>query len=97
MPHPADYPIWSLALRIAMGAAGLSMLLCAWRLWKGPSLPDRILALDTLYLYTLALIVLTGILQQSALFFEAALVIAMLGFVSTLAAARYVARGTVIE
>jgi multicomponent K+:H+ antiporter subunit F len=85
------------ALDIAVGAVALAMLMCAWRLLRGPSLPDRVLALDTLYINAIALAVLLGLRQGSALFFEAALIIAMLGFVSTVAAARYLARGDVIE
>ncbi len=85
------------ALDIAVGAVALAMLMCAWRLLRGPSLPDRVLALDTLYVNAIALAVLLGLRQGSALFFEAALIIAMLGFVSTVAAARFLARGDVIE
>ncbi|WP_164885078.1 K+/H+ antiporter subunit F [Rubrivivax rivuli] len=85
------------ALDIAVGAVALAMLMCAWRLLRGPSLPDRVLALDTLYVNAIALAVLLGLRQGSAVFFEAALIIAMLGFVSTVAAARYLARGDVIE
>ncbi len=85
------------ALDIAVGAVALAMLMCTWRLLRGPSLPDRVLALDTLYVNAIALAVLLGLRQGSAVFFEAALIIAMLGFVSTVAAARYLARGDVIE
>ena len=85
------------ALDIATGCVALAMLMCAWRLLRGPSLPDRVLALDTLYVNAIALAVLLGLRQGSAQFFEAALIIAMLGFVSTVAAARYLARGDVIE
>jgi multicomponent K+:H+ antiporter subunit F len=69
----------------------------AWRLLRGPSLPDRILALDTLHIYTLALLVLLGIQLRSELYFEAALVIAMLGFVSTVVLSKYVLRGDIVE
>jgi multicomponent K+:H+ antiporter subunit F len=85
------------ALDIAVGAVALAMLMCTWRLLRGPSLPDRVLALDTLYVNAIALAVLLGLRQGSPVFFEAALIIAMLGFVSTVAAARYLARGDVIE
>jgi multicomponent K+:H+ antiporter subunit F len=85
------------ALDIAVGGVALAMLMCTWRLLRGPSLPDRVLALDTLYVNAIALAVLLGLRQGSAVFFEAALIIAMLGFVSTVAAARYLARGDVIE
>ncbi|KPF50673.1 cation:proton antiporter [beta proteobacterium AAP121] len=85
------------ALDFAVLAVAAAVLMCLWRLLRGPSLPDRVLALDTLYINAIALAVLLGLRQGSALFFEAALIIAMLGFVSTVAAARYLARGDVIE
>jgi multicomponent K+:H+ antiporter subunit F len=86
-----------LALDIAVAAVALAMLLCAFRLFRGPELTDRLLALDTLYINVVALVVLLGIRQQTELLFEAALIVAMLGFVSTVALARYLTRGDVIE
>ena len=85
------------ALNFAMFAVVLAMLLCGWRLLRGPETTDRLLALDTLYINAVALVVLMGIKLRSDLLFEAALIIAMLGFVSTVALARYVSRGDVIE
>ncbi|MFM7848946.1 MAG: K+/H+ antiporter subunit F [Rubrivivax sp.] len=87
----------SLALLMALGAVGLAMLLCGWRLLRGPTLPDRVLALDTLYVNVVAFVVLLGIRQGTGLYFEAALLIALLGFVSTVALGRYLQRGDVIE
>jgi multicomponent K+:H+ antiporter subunit F len=87
----------SLALQFAFGALGLAMLLCAWRLVRGPTLPDRVLALDTLYVNVVAFVVLLGMQQGTGLYFEAALLIALLGFVSTVALSRYLQRGDVIE
>lgn len=86
-----------IALAFAFGAVGLSLLLCAWRLLRGPEAIDRVLALDTMYINAVALIVLLGIEQRSALLFEAALIVALLGFASTVAMARYLSRGDVIE
>ncbi|MBE0991717.1 K+/H+ antiporter subunit F, partial [Escherichia coli] len=63
----------------------------------GPCLPDRALALDTLYVNAIALLVLYGIWRDSDLFFEAALLIAVLGFVGTVAVAKYMLRGDIIE
>ena len=85
------------ALNFALFAVVLAMLLCGWRLLRGPETTDRLLALDTLYINAVALVVLMGIKLRSDLLFEAALIIAMLGFVSTVALARYVSRGDVIE
>ncbi|HOY35581.1 MAG TPA: K+/H+ antiporter subunit F [Piscinibacter sp.] len=87
----------ALALNFALGAVSVSMLLCAWRLLRGPEVTDRLLALDTLYINTVALVILLGLRWQTALLFEAALIIAMLGFVSTVALARYLSRGDVVE
>jgi len=75
----------------------VALAFCAWRLLVGPSAPDRILALDTLYVNAMALLMLVGILLDTSLYFEAALVIAMLGFVGTVALARFVLRGDIIE
>lgn len=86
-----------LALQIGVVAVSLSMLLCGWRLWRGPTTPDRILAIDTLYINVVALVILLGLTWQTALLFEAALIVAMLGFVSTVALARFLTRGDVIE
>lgn len=85
------------SLWIAMLAVGASLLLCFWRLYRGPSAVDRVLAMDTLYINAVAFIVLLGIVQQSRILFEAALLVAMLGFVSTVAMARYISRGDVME
>ena len=89
--------ILEFALDLATGAVALAMLLCGWRLLAGPSLPDRLLALDTLAINAVALVVLLGLRWQTGLLFEAALIIAMLGFVSTVAVARFVTRGDVME
>ncbi|PYC24727.1 K+/H+ antiporter subunit F [Pseudomonas alcaligenes] len=76
---------------------GAALLLAVARLVKGPSLPDRVLALDTLYINAIALIILYGIWRGTELFFEIALLIAVLGFVSTVAVAKYMLRGDIIE
>lgn len=89
--------ILGLALDLATGAVALAMLLCGWRLLAGPSLPDRLLALDTLAINAVALVVLLGLRWQTGMLFEAALIIAMLGFVSTVALARFITRGDVME
>ena len=89
--------ILGLALDLATGAVALAMLLCSWRLLAGPSLPDRVLALDTLAINAVALVVLLGLRWQTGMLFEAALIIAMLGFVSTVALARFITRGDVME
>lgn len=85
------------ALNFALGAVALASALCLWRLLRGPHITDRVLALDTLYVNTVALTILLGLRLSTSLLFEAALLIAMLGFVATVALARYISRGDVIE
>lgn len=85
------------ALDFALACVVLAMALCGWRGLRGPDLPDRILALDTLAINAIAGLLLLGIRWQTALWFEAALIVAMLGFVATVALARFVTRGDVIE
>jgi multicomponent K+:H+ antiporter subunit F len=81
----------------AAGAFVIALVLAGWRLLRGPTLADRILALDTLYVNSVALLVLIGIHFDTAVFFEVALIIAMMGFVSTVALAKYLLRGDIIE
>lgn len=85
------------AITLSLYAVGVAMLLALWRLLRGPTLPDRILALDTLNINAIAILVLYGMHIKSEIYFEAALVIAMLGFVSTLVLSKYVLRGGIIE
>lgn len=82
---------------LAMLILGLALILNLWRLVIGPSIPDRILALDTMYINTIALCVLFGIYQTSSVYFEAALLIAVMGFVGTVALSKYLLRGDIIE
>lgn len=85
------------ALHFALAAVALAIALTAWRLLVGPEPTDRVLALDTLYVNTVALVILLGLQLGSVLLFEAALVIAMLGFIGTVALSRFLARGDVVE
>ncbi|MGB5833505.1 MAG: K+/H+ antiporter subunit F [Thiohalocapsa sp.] len=85
------------ALRIAFLLVSAALLMSLARLMIGPDKPDRILALDTLYVNTVALLVLLGVHLSSALFFEAALLIALIGFVGTVALAKFLTRGDIIE
>jgi multicomponent K+:H+ antiporter subunit F len=75
----------------------LAMACALYRLLRGPRAQDRVLALDTLYVNAMLLILIFGVRYATALYFEAALVIAMLGFVSTVALAKFLLRGEVIE
>ncbi len=85
------------ALNFALLAVAAAIVLCGWRLLRGPEVTDRVLALDTLYINAVALVVLLGIQWRTNMLFEAALIVAMLGFVSTVALARFLSRGDVLE
>ena len=85
------------ALVVAQVMLALAMACAAVRLMIGPRAQDRVLALDTLYVNAMLLILVFGMREASMLYFEAALVVAMLGFVSTAALAKFLLRGEVIE
>jgi multicomponent K+:H+ antiporter subunit F len=87
----------NIVVPVAMTLLGVALLLNAWRLFRGPDATDRILALDTLYINAAAMIVLYGVYIEGQYFFEAALLIALLGFVSTMALAKFLLRGDIIE
>ncbi len=84
-------------LPFAIGAFTLALLLNLYRLLRGPGLADRILALDTMYINSIALLILVGIHFGTAVFFEAALVIALMGFVGTVVLSKFVLRGDIVE
>lgn len=93
----------STALTIAFLAFGAALLLALWRLLIGPDLTDRLLALDTMYTNALGLAVLVGIqavadgVAGRSLYFELALLVALMGFAGTVAGARFLSRGDAIE
>jgi multicomponent K+:H+ antiporter subunit F len=80
-----------------MGVLVFALFLNLLRLLRGPGILDRVLALDTLYINALALLVVLGIYFNSKVYFEAALVIAMMGFVGTVVLSKFIARGNVME
>lgn len=91
----ADLLGWSLLLaQLMLGAA---MLCAAWRVLRGPRAQDRVVGIDTLYVNGMLLLLTFGIRSGTQVYFEAALVIALLGFVSTAALAKFLMRGEVIE
>ncbi|MCC6192854.1 MAG: K+/H+ antiporter subunit F [Burkholderiales bacterium] len=87
----------NLALAGAQLMLALAMACALVRLLIGPQAQDRVLALDTLYVNAMLLVLVFGMRYASSLYFEAALVIAMLGFVPTTALAKFLLRGEVIE
>ena len=88
---------FALAVSVAQVLLGLAMVVATLRLLRGPRAQDRVLALDTLYANAMLLVLTFGIRSGSSLFFESALIIGMLGFVSTAALAKFLLRGEVIE
>jgi multicomponent K+:H+ antiporter subunit F len=86
-----------LALDLSLAIVALSMALCFLRLVLGPSPPDRILAMDTLAINAIAFLIVLGLRGATSAYFEVALLIAMLGFVGTVAFAKYLLRGSIIE
>ena len=85
------------AVVASMYLVGLAMLFALVRLLRGPTVPDRVLALDTLFVAAIAELVLLGMHLGTAVYFEAALIIAMLGFVSTVVLSKYVIRRDIVE
>ena len=87
----------SFAIETGFILIGLAMALNLWRLLRGPDATDRILALDTLNINAIALLVLFGIRAHSGAYFEAALILAAMGFVGTVALCKFLLRGDIIE
>ena len=87
----------SFAIRAAFAMMTVAILLNLWRLIRGPNTVDRVFALDTAYINTVALLVLLGIGRATTLYFEAAAIIAALGFVGTIALCKYLLRGSIVE
>ncbi|WP_109468213.1 K+/H+ antiporter subunit F [Albibacillus kandeliae] len=85
------------ALTFAFGCFGLAMLMNLWKIITAEGVGDRVLALDTMVINSIAILVLMGISEGTEIFFEATMIIAMLGFVSTVAYARFMLRGNIIE
>lgn len=85
------------ALTFAFGCFGLALFLNLYRVLRAPGVTDRVLALDTMVINAIALLVLYGIRESSSVYFEAAVLIAMVGFVSTVAYAKFMLRGDIIE
>jgi len=85
------------AILVSMHVVGLAMLLALYRLLRGPTVPDRILALDTLFVATIAEVMLFGMYRDTPVYFEAALIIAMLGFVGTVVLSKYILRRDIVE
>ncbi|GMW07257.1 MAG: K+/H+ antiporter subunit F [Gammaproteobacteria bacterium] len=92
MSELIDYAAW-----FAAACAGLAMLLATWRVIRGPAAQDRVLGLDTLYVNGMLTLLVLGVRVGSGVYFEVALLIALFGFVGSVALAKFLLRGEVIE
>lgn len=86
-----------IALTFAFTCFGLGLLMNVYRLISAPTIGDRILALDTMVINSIALLALFGILEGTTIYFEVSMIIAMTGFISTVSYARFLLRGDIIE
>lgn len=89
--------IIDLSIQFSQLCIMLSMLFCVIRLIIGPSAQDRALAMDTLWVCTMLFVLLMGIRFESLLYFDIAILIALTGFISTIAVAKFLMRGEIIE
>jgi multicomponent K+:H+ antiporter subunit F len=89
--------VFDIAMIVTFVTLGLSQILSMVRLVIGPTPGDRILAVDTMVINGLGIVIALGIYQGVQIYFEVSLLITMLGFVSTVALARFVLRGDIIE
>jgi multicomponent K+:H+ antiporter subunit F len=90
-------PLLHHAITLTLTLYGLAILLALWRVLRGPSAQDRVLALDYIYLVGMLIVLVVGIRYGSNMYFEAALLIALFGFVSSATMAKFLLRGEVIE
>lgn len=85
------------ALEFALGCVGLALLCNLWRIARAPGVGDRILALDTAVINAIGALILFGMREGTMVYFEASMLIAMVGFISTVAYGRFLLRGYIIE
>jgi len=90
-------PLLSVAITFTLSAYVLAMLVALWRMLRGPAAQDRVLALDMTYTIGMLIALVLGIRYTSDLYFEAALLIALFGFIGSAAMGKFLLRGEVIE
>ena len=90
-------PLLTATITFTLGVYGIALLLALWRLLRGPSAQYRVLALDFISLIVMLVVLIVDIRSSSSTYFEAALLVALFGFVSTAAMAKFLLRGEVIE
>ena len=82
-----------LCTNVAFIVLAVSISFCFYRLVVGPTLPDRVVAMDTISAVIIAMITVYSIKENTALFYDAILVLSVLGFVATVAMAKFLAKG----
>ncbi|MFB6183089.1 MAG: monovalent cation/H+ antiporter complex subunit F [Haloarculaceae archaeon] len=87
----------SLVIQLGLVVASGVTLLVGYRVIRGPTTPDRVIALDTIGTNVVAIAVLFALATAEGLFVTVSLVLAIIGFISTIAVARYVTEGDIIE
>lgn len=90
-------PMLAWSITVAQVLLGLAMACATFRILYGPRAQDRVVGFDSLYVNSMLLLLVFGIGSGSIHYFEAALIIALLGFVSTVALAKFLLRGEVVE
>jgi multicomponent K+:H+ antiporter subunit F len=91
----SDVLSWSITLTLFMYMLGVALSLL--RLLRGPSAQDRVLALDFVYVIGMLTMLVLAILYDSSMYFEGAFLMVLFGFVSSVALAKFLLRGEVIE
>ena len=91
----SDFLFWGLKLALLLLA--VAMLCAVARLLIGPTAQDRVMALDGLYINGMLMMLVLGIVYASNVYFEAAMLIALFGFVGSTVMAKFLLRGEVIE
>ncbi|TDL97727.1 Na(+)/H(+) antiporter subunit F1 [Macrococcus brunensis] len=84
-------------IKVALIIYGAAMCLALFRLLKGPSLPDRVVAFDTIGVITMSSVAIIGVLYETQVYLEAVLIIGVLAFISTIATSRFIERGVIFE
>lgn len=89
--------LFDMALRVALVLLVLALACALWRMIKGPRAEDRVLAFDALYVTVMLVVLTLGLVYRSSSYFEAALLIALFGFVGSSAMSKFLLRGEIIE
>ena len=90
---PENLTPFVLATNVVLAMLSVAMFLAFWRLLRGPSLPDRVVALDLIALLSIGFIAIYDITTNDAVFLDVAIALGLVAFLGTISFARYVERG----